>query len=61
MSNADMLNKLYKEYGLTKDDYFKHKFYTIITRNGIDKIQAKAGINISYELTYHNNDCILLL
>ena len=43
MTNKDRLNKLYSEYGLSEDDYFKHKFYTIITRSGIDKIQAKAN------------------
>lgn len=58
MNNAERLNELYKKYGLTKDDYFKHGkgFYTIITRSGIDKIQAKAGINIEYDLTYHSPD-----
>ena len=57
MTNKERLNKLYLEYGLSDDDYFKHKFYTIITRSGIDKIQAKANIDIHYELTYHSPDC----
>ena len=43
------LRELYKTYGLSKDDVFSHKHYTIITRQGIDKIQAKAGINIEYD------------
>jgi hypothetical protein len=57
MNNAERLNKLYTDYGLTADDYFKHKFYSIITRSGIDKIQAKANIDIEYDLTYHSDDC----
>lgn len=43
-----MLNKLYKEYGLATEDVFSHKHYKIITRSGIEKIQAKAGITINF-------------
>ncbi len=38
-----------KKYGLTSKDWFQHKHYTIITRMGIDKIQAYEKINIAYE------------
>lgn len=41
---------LYKECKLTKDDVFKHKHFTIITRSGIEKIQAAKGIRIGYEV-----------
>ncbi len=61
MNNKERLNALYKKYELTSDDYFKHKFYTIITRNGIDKIQAKCDININYELVYHSEDCKVVI
>lgn len=47
--NLERLRELYKEYGLSVEDTFKHRHYTIITRSGIDKIQAKAKINIQYE------------
>ncbi len=62
MTKAEKLNALYKKYNLTKDDYFKHKFYTIITRSGIDKIQAQAGINIEYMLQYNSadNKCVII-
>jgi len=62
MTKAEKLNALYKKYNLTKDDYFKHKFYTIITRSGIDKIQAQAGINIEYQLQYNSadNKCVII-
>lgn len=41
---------LYKKYELTENDVFKHKHYLIITRQGIDKIQAKEKIFISYDV-----------
>lgn len=47
--NKEKLTVLYKKYELTKDDVFKHKHYLIITRQGIDKIQAKESIFISYD------------
>ena len=49
MKNSETLNALYTKYGLTADDYFKHKHYTIITRSGIEKIQAKEDIHITYD------------
>jgi len=48
--NRDKLVELYKKYDLTKDDVFKHQHYVIITRQGIDKIQAKERIDIKYEV-----------
>lgn len=48
--NRDKLMELYKKYNLTKDDFFKHQHYTIITRQGIDKIQALENILINYEV-----------
>ena len=41
---TEKLKELYKKYGLTKDDVFKHQHYIIITRSGIDKIQATEKI-----------------
>lgn len=46
---TDKLKELYTVYGLEKEDVYQHKHYSIITRSGIDKIQAKAGIIIEYE------------
>ena len=46
---TERLKELYVKYSLTKDDVFKHQHYVIITRSGIDKIQAKEKINIDYE------------
>ena len=44
------LAELYKKYNLTADDVYKHKHYIIITRSGIEKIQALANITVNYEV-----------
>tara|TARA_R110000796_G_scaffold127566_1_gene242897 strand:- start:91 stop:474 length:384 start_codon:yes stop_codon:yes gene_type:complete len=48
--NKDKLIELYNKYKLDKTDFFKHQHYTIITRQGIDKIQAHEQINVAYEV-----------
>ena len=48
--NRNKIAELYKKYELTQDDVFKHKHYLIITRQGIDKIQAKEKMFISYDV-----------
>ena len=47
---TDKLKELYLKYGLTPDDVYKHQHYTIITRQGIDKIQASEQIYVDYEV-----------
>ena len=48
------MRRLFDENGLTPDDVFKHQHYIIITRGGIEKIQAKHDIRITYELIHHS-------
>ena len=48
--NRERLKELYEKYELEKDHFFKHQHYTIITRQGIDKIQAVERINIDYDV-----------
>jgi hypothetical protein len=48
--NKQKLTELYNKYSLSKEDFFKHQHYTIITRAGIDKIQAIEQMNITYEV-----------
>ena len=48
-TNREKLAVLYKKYELTPDDVFKHQHFTIITRSGIEKIQAKDNVKIRYE------------
>jgi len=58
--NREKLTELYKKYDLTKEDVFKHQHYIIITRSGIDKIQAESGIEISYEVIKCERDfCVV--
>ena len=47
---TEALKEKYIKYGLTKDDIFKHQHFLIITRSGIDKIQAIESILINYEV-----------
>jgi len=49
-TNREKIAKLYKKYDLTPDEVFKHQHYTIITRAGIDKIQAVEQIKIHYDV-----------
>ena len=61
-TKQEILNRLFIENNLTDEDYFKHKFYTIITRSGIDKIQAANDIKINYNLIFNSQDtkCVII-
>ena len=51
MTKQERLNELYKKYKLNPEDTFKSpQGWTIITRSGIDTIQANAGIDVQYEV-----------
>jgi len=59
-TKTETLKRLYIENGLTTEDVFAHKHYKIITRAGIDKIQAKQAIAINYEVVKcETNFCVL--
>lgn len=62
MTQKEMLTALYKKYELKQDDVFKNpsQGWTIITRGGIDKIQAAAGIDIHYDLLSHDLENIII-
>ena len=53
-SKIEQTRRLFTEYGLVEEDVFKQqrggRSIVTITRTGIDKIQAKAGISISYQV-----------
>lgn len=54
------LSEKIKHYGLTKDDWFKHSHYTILTRMGIEKVQAIEEIRIKFEAVHVANDfCVI--
>lgn len=46
----EKIKEKYIKYGLDKEDVFKHQHYVIITRSGIDKIQALENIHITYNV-----------
>ena len=57
---TEILKENYIKYNLTKDDVFKHQHYIIITRSGIDKIQALESITIDYEVINCERDfCVV--
>ncbi len=57
---TDKLKALYIKYGLSKDDVFKHQHYIIITRSGVDKIQASEKITITYDvIECQTNFCVV--
>lgn len=55
-TRKDTLRRLFTENNLVAEDVFKHQHYTIITRAGIDKIQAAQNIQIRYELAHLSED-----
>ena len=57
---TEILKEKYIKYNLTKEDVFKHQHYIIITRSGIDKIQAQESITIDYEVIKCEKDfCVV--
>ena len=62
MRNKEALIALFNKYNLTKDDMFTNptQGWTIITRNGIDKIQAQAEINIEYDVISSDLENIII-
>tara|TARA_R110002020_G_scaffold80999_2_gene201635 strand:+ start:398 stop:781 length:384 start_codon:yes stop_codon:yes gene_type:complete len=57
---TEVLKEKYIKYNLTKDDVFKHQHYIIITRSGIDKIQALEHITIDYTVINCERDfCVV--
>ena len=61
MTQKEQLNKLYKKYGLEPEDTFKSpQGWTIIRRNGIDKVQAKSGVIVSYEHVVIERDFVVI-
>ena len=57
---TEKIKEKYLHYNLDKDDVFKHQHYIIITRSGIDKIQAIENIIIDYEVINCEKDfCVV--
>ena len=62
MTRKETLNALYQKYNLTREDTFTNpsQGWTIITRAGIDKIQAGADIEIEYEVISSSLENIII-
>jgi hypothetical protein len=59
-SKSEIMNRLFKENSLLEEDVFKHQHFTIITRAGIQKIQANNNISITYEvIECSKNYCVV--
>ena len=46
----EILNRLFVENNLTSEDVFSHQHYKIITRAGVNKIEANLNISIQFEV-----------
>ena len=55
-TQKETLRRLFIENNLVPEDVFKHAHYTIITRQGIDKIMANCNIEVQYELVNLSED-----
>ena len=62
MTRKEKLTELYRKYNLTSEDVFKNpsQGWTIITRGGIDKVQAAANIKITYEVISYDLENIII-
>ena len=49
-TEKEQLRKLFTNNGLSKDDIFVHKNFTIIKRAGIEKIQFKNQIKVEFDI-----------
>jgi hypothetical protein len=61
MKKSEILNALYKDNSLEKEDVYKDKRgFTIITRSGIEKIQANNNLDVSFELiSWEVENCVI--
>ena len=62
MTRKETLAALYKKYNLTSEDVFTNpsQGWTIITRGGIDKVQAAAGIEIEYDVISYDLENVVI-
>lgn len=54
------MRAMFEEYELHADDIFTHNHFVIIKRTGIEKIQAKMGIQIDYQEIVAEIDKVVL-
>lgn len=54
------LRSLFEQNGLTNDDVFQHRHFVIITRSGIEKIQAKHKLHVQFDVIKMEPDWVVL-
>ena len=47
---TELIKEKYNKYNLEPSDVFKHQHYIIITRSGIEKIQAQEEITMDFQV-----------
>ena len=49
--NTEKIKEMFYKYKLVKDtDVFKHQHFVILTRSGIEKVQAQEEIKVKFEV-----------
>ncbi|MBT6163687.1 MAG: hypothetical protein HOH92_08305 [Crocinitomicaceae bacterium] len=59
-SEKTQLRNLFESNGLSKDDIFVAKHFTIVKRSGIQKIQATQNIHIEFEVIQCDRDFVVI-
>ena len=59
-SEKNVMRKLFESNGLSKDDIFIHKNFTIVKRSGIQKIQATQNIHVRFDIVECERDFVVI-
>ena len=59
-TQRDHLNALFVENGLATDDVFLSPQFAIITRTGIEKIQARHNVTVTFEVVSDNPGFVVI-
>jgi len=55
--NTEKIKEMFYKYKLVKDtDVFKHQHFVILTRSGIEKVQAQEEIEVKFEVVKCENN-----
>lgn len=54
------LRALFDANGLTRDDIFVHRNFTIVKRSGIEKIQATQHLHVEFEVVQCDRDFVVM-
>ena len=54
------LRHLFEANGLSRDDIFVHRNFTIVKRSGIEKIQATQNLHVEFEVIQCDRDFVVM-